>query len=117
MRGHGPPRAPNPLQRPPAASALLSSSPCGQSISTGSGDSFIATMLVGLLRGEDPQAAMERAARTAAAVCRGYGAFGHAAPIEPAVATAAGPWPLAPRNLAAVRSHGSRRRSTMGDNR
>lgn len=48
----------------------------------GAGDSFIARVLVGLLRGEDPAASMQAAAHVAAATCTQRGGFGHPAPID-----------------------------------
>ncbi|WP_432572865.1 PfkB family carbohydrate kinase [Kineococcus sp. SYSU DK005] len=46
----------------------------------GAGDAFTATVLVGLLRGTDPAAALRAAARAAARTCSRPGAFGHPAP-------------------------------------
>jgi fructoselysine 6-kinase len=47
----------------------------------GAGDSFIARVLVGLLRGELPQELMQAAAKMAAETCAQRGGFGHPAPI------------------------------------
>jgi fructoselysine 6-kinase len=51
----------------------------------GAGDSFVATLLVGLLSGDDEQGTLSRAATHAALVCTYHGAFGHEAalPSEP----------------------------------
>ena len=48
----------------------------------GAGDSFIARVLVGLLREEPAQALMDAAAQTAAETCEQHGGFGYPAPIE-----------------------------------
>ncbi|WP_432483983.1 PfkB family carbohydrate kinase [Kineococcus esterisolvens] len=46
----------------------------------GAGDAFTGTLLVGLLRGEEPGSALHAAARSAARTCSQPGAFGHPAP-------------------------------------
>ncbi|MFG6538990.1 MULTISPECIES: PfkB family carbohydrate kinase [unclassified Sulfitobacter] len=48
----------------------------------GAGDSFIARVLVGLLRKEPPQTLMNAASQTAAETCEQHGGFGYPAPIE-----------------------------------
>lgn len=48
----------------------------------GAGDSFIARVLVGLLRAEAPQMLMQAAAAMAAETCAERGGFGHPAPIN-----------------------------------
>jgi fructoselysine 6-kinase len=48
----------------------------------GAGDSFIARVLTGLLRGEDPRALMQAAAIMAGETCGQRGGFGHPAPID-----------------------------------
>jgi fructoselysine 6-kinase len=48
----------------------------------GAGDSFIARLLVGLLRGEQPPAAMAAASASAAETCTSFGAFGHRASLQ-----------------------------------
>ncbi|MCC6305912.1 MAG: ribokinase [Rhodobacteraceae bacterium] len=48
----------------------------------GAGDSFIARTLVGLLRGEAPEAALAAAAAAAAETCGWFGAVGHGEPID-----------------------------------
>ena len=48
----------------------------------GAGDSFVATLLVGLLSGDDEQDTLSRAAAHAALVCTYHGAFGHEAAIS-----------------------------------
>ncbi|WP_458792988.1 PfkB family carbohydrate kinase [Yoonia sp. MH D7] len=48
----------------------------------GAGDSFIARVLTGLLRNEDPTALMQAAAIMAAQTCGQHGGFGHPAPID-----------------------------------
>ena len=54
----------------------------------GAGDTFIAGVLVALLRGEAPQEALAAAAAAAARTCEDFGAFGHAARLDvPAVQT------------------------------
>jgi len=48
----------------------------------GAGDTFIARVLVGLLRAEDPEAILTAAALASAATCSHLGGFGHPAPTE-----------------------------------
>ncbi|PZQ96104.1 MAG: ribokinase [Cereibacter sphaeroides] len=48
----------------------------------GAGDTFIARVLVGLLRGEKPVDLLAAAAAEAAHTCSWYGGFGHAEPME-----------------------------------
>jgi len=48
----------------------------------GAGDSFIANVLIGLLREEAPQTVMQTAAAMAAETCAQRGGFGHPAPID-----------------------------------
>lgn len=48
----------------------------------GAGDTFIARSLVGLLRGEAPETALDAATEAAAHTCRYLGAIGHGAPID-----------------------------------
>ena len=48
----------------------------------GAGDTFIARSLVGLLRGEAPEAALAAATEAAAQTCLYLGAIGHGAPID-----------------------------------
>ncbi|WP_218778536.1 PfkB family carbohydrate kinase [Microbacterium esteraromaticum] len=48
----------------------------------GAGDSFAATVLVGLLRGEDPPSVLAIAADVAADTCQRLGAFGDGIPID-----------------------------------
>lgn len=48
----------------------------------GAGDTFIAHVLVGLLRGLEPAQVLDLAARAAAETCLMRGAFGHAAPMD-----------------------------------
>lgn len=48
----------------------------------GAGDSFIARVLSGLLRGEEPQSLMQAAAQMAAETCAQLGGFGHPAPMD-----------------------------------
>lgn len=48
----------------------------------GAGDTMIASVLVGLLRDEDPESILADGARRAAATCRVHGAFGHGVPID-----------------------------------
>ncbi len=59
---------------PPAPAELIDT--------LGAGDAFIARCLVGLLRGEDPQALLPAAARQAADTCGHAGGFGHPAPMQ-----------------------------------
>jgi len=47
----------------------------------GAGDTFVARVLVGLLRGDDVDALLTAAARAAADTCAAPGAFGHGIPI------------------------------------
>ncbi len=47
----------------------------------GAGDTFIASVLVGLLQGQDPATILDRAAGAAAETCLVQGAFGHAAAL------------------------------------
>lgn len=47
----------------------------------GAGDAFLANVLVGLLRTEDPKKLLAKAAVAAAATCRSFGAFGPPAPV------------------------------------
>ncbi|GAB3624571.1 PfkB family carbohydrate kinase [Mariniluteicoccus endophyticus] len=52
----------------------------------GAGDAYIAGVLVGLVRREDPEAYLARAAEVAAGVCGSLGGFGHSRSLrEPAV--------------------------------
>lgn len=53
----------------------------------GAGDTFIARVLVGLLRGEDPALLMPAAALAAAETCLSPGAFGHGRPMAVDLAT------------------------------
>jgi len=48
----------------------------------GAGDTFVARVLFGLLMEEHPQQLLAAAADAAAATCRHYGAFGHAARLD-----------------------------------
>ncbi|WOC15272.1 PfkB family carbohydrate kinase [Pseudochrobactrum sp. MP213Fo] len=48
----------------------------------GAGDTMITRVLIGLLQGEDPQSAMENAAKAAAETCTYYGAVGHGSKID-----------------------------------
>ena len=50
----------------------------------GAGDAFIARLLVGLARGEDPEALLPAATGYATASCAEHGAFGHEAQLPPA---------------------------------
>jgi fructoselysine 6-kinase len=55
----------------------------------GAGDAFIARFLVGLARGEEPQALLTAATGYATASCAEHGAFGHQAPLPSDYLTAA----------------------------
>ena len=57
----------------------------------GAGDAFIGRFLVGVVSGEDPTVTLEAAARTAAATCGHYGAFGHGSPFAPEFAAPGAP--------------------------
>jgi fructoselysine 6-kinase len=48
----------------------------------GAGDTFIARVLVGLLRGERPQSLLQAAANAAARTCTYFGAVGYGRPID-----------------------------------
>lgn len=48
----------------------------------GAGDTMITRVLIGLLRGESPQLAMDEAAKAAAQTCTYYGAVGHGKAID-----------------------------------
>lgn len=50
----------------------------------GAGDAYIASVLVGLLSGRDPRRTLASAASHATQVCLSHGAYGHAAPYDPA---------------------------------
>ncbi|WP_102225403.1 PfkB family carbohydrate kinase [Acidimangrovimonas sediminis] len=50
--------------------------------SLGAGDTFIARVLVGLLKGESTEVLLRAAAIEAAMTCTRPGAFGHAAPMQ-----------------------------------
>ncbi len=54
----------------------------------GAGDAFIARLLVGLARGEQPEALLPAATAYATASCAEHGAFGHEAGLPPAYLTA-----------------------------
>ena len=47
------------------------------------GDAFIARLIVGIVSGEEPSLALREAARSAAATCSYYGAFGHPRAYRP----------------------------------
>jgi fructoselysine 6-kinase len=57
----------------------------------GAGDSFIARVLVGLLRNESPDALLQAAAREAARACEYFGAVGYGAPSILDFSTSGGP--------------------------
>ena len=57
--------------------------PCRVVDTLGAGDAFIARLIVGIVSGEEPSLALREAARSAAATCSYYGAFGHPRAYRP----------------------------------
>jgi fructoselysine 6-kinase len=60
----------------------VSATPVDAVDTLGAGDTFIARTLFGLVSGEHPREILAEAAIAAAATCRHYGAFGHAAELD-----------------------------------
>jgi fructoselysine 6-kinase len=64
--------------------------PAGRIVDTlGAGDAFIARLLAGLLRAEEPAERVAAATAYATAACASFGAFGHATPLDTGAAAPA----------------------------